>query len=153
MSEATVRQASDVDVAALVALRRRSREEDTGPIDDPDFESRWRRWYEQQRAHRVFFIAELDGEPIGTTNLLIYDRMPTPGQPAGQWGYLANMYVAAEHRDRGIGSQLMTALLDHARGLALDRVVLSPTQRSIPFYERGGFRPAHDLLVQWFDRD
>jgi GNAT superfamily N-acetyltransferase len=62
------------------------------------------------------------------------------------------MYVAAEHRDRGVGTLLMTALLEHARELGLDRVVLSPTTRSIPFYERGGFRPAHDLLVQWFDR-
>lgn len=146
-----VRIADGADRGALAALRRRSREEDGGPIDDDGFEERWLEWFDRERAQRVFFVAEVDGRPVGMTNLLVFERMPVPGRPAGQWGYLANMYVMAEHRDGGIGSALLDHLLDHARALGLVRVVLSPTVRSIPFYERAGFRPADELLVLHFE--
>jgi GNAT superfamily N-acetyltransferase len=62
-------------------------------------------------------------------------------------GYLANMFVVEEQRDRGVGTAMITALVEHARSRQLVRIVLSPTLRSIPFYERAGFGPASELLV------
>lgn len=144
-----MRQAGPNDLDALVALRRRSQEERDGPIDDRGFEARWHEWFEREKAQRIFWLADLDGVPIGTTNLLVYDRMPTPGRPSGQWGYLANMYVIREHRDRGVGAMLLMAVIEHAEHLELERIVLRPTEQSIPFYGRAGFRPADDLRVLW----
>lgn len=73
--------------------------------------------------------------------------MPAPGRPASTWGYLGNMFVRAEHRDRGIGAALVAAAVEHARRAGYARLVLSPSERSVPFYARAGFRPAVDLLL------
>jgi GNAT superfamily N-acetyltransferase len=55
--------------------------------------------------------------------------------------------VLAGYRDRGVGRLLLDALLDHARREGYARVVLSPSPRSVPFYERAGFGPADMLLA------
>ena len=78
--------------------------------------------------------------------------MPRPGVAGSRWGYLANAFVLAGYRDRGVGRLLVDALLDHARATGLVRVVLSPTERSVPFYERAGFGPADMLLAMEPDR-
>jgi GNAT superfamily N-acetyltransferase len=74
--------------------------------------------------------------------------MPQPGRDVGSWGYLANAFVLAAHRDGGIGTLLLRALLGYADEHGFVRVVLSPSPRSIPFYRRLGFTADHDLLVR-----
>jgi GNAT superfamily N-acetyltransferase len=81
-------------------------------------------------------------------NLAIFERMPRPGRAPGRWGYLGNAFVLAAYRDQGIGSQLLSAVLGYADENGLVRVVLSPTERSIPFYERAGFGPASALMLR-----
>jgi GNAT superfamily N-acetyltransferase len=137
-----IRQAGDEDIPALIALRQQW----TGD-QDPSLAARWEAWYRKERHQRVFWLAEIEKLPVGTTNLMVFSRMPRSGGSSGGWGYLANMFVTEEHRDHGVGSALLAALLDHARSLRLERIVLSPTTRSIPFYRRAGFAPAADLLL------
>jgi len=52
------------------------------------------------------------------------------------------------------GGQLIGAVLGYANENGFARVVLSPTERSIPFYQRAGFGAAHALIL-WkpADRD
>ena len=85
-------------------------------------------------------------------NLSVFERMPRPGRPPSRWGYLGNAFVLAAYRNQGIGSQLLGAVLGHAREHGFVRVVLSPSERSIPFYERAGFGPA-DVLMVWAPDD
>ena len=70
-----------------------------------------------------------------------------PGRARARWGYLGNAFVLAAYRNRGIGGQLLDAVLGHAREQGFARVVLSPTERAIPFYQRAGFAPADELMV------
>ena len=72
----------------------------------------------------------------------------SPSSPSGGWGYLGNMYVSRRCRNRGIGRLLAGALLAEADSLGLERVVLNPTVRAVPFYERSGFCGAHELLLR-----
>jgi GNAT superfamily N-acetyltransferase len=83
----------------------------------------------------------------GMMNLAVFERMPRPGRPDSCWGYLANAFVLAADRDQGIGRQLLDAVLSHARQHDFARVVLSPSQRPVPFYQRAGFGPAGALLL------
>jgi GNAT superfamily N-acetyltransferase len=138
VSSAVVRIATRADVPALAALRRASTEEDGGPRPDPEFEQRVAEWFESERA-RTTWLAEREGRPIGFVGLLEYRRMPKPGKPDGLWGYLGNMFVLAEHRDRGVGAELLRAVLAHADARGYVRVVLSPTARAVPCYARAGF--------------
>lgn len=148
MSAATVRTAGTTDVDALGALRRQWVEEQGATGPDPGFADRFDAWFKDEMRQRTFWIAEIAGAPVGMVNLLTFTRMPTPGRSAGAWGYLGNMYVTPERRNEGIGGLLLTALLAHADAAGLERVVLSPTERSVPFYRRAGFDAADQLLLR-----
>jgi len=56
-----------------------------------------------------------------------------------------------EHRDRGVGSALLKAVMNHARLCGAVRIVLSPSERSVPFYQRAGFGPATMLMAKNFE--
>jgi GNAT superfamily N-acetyltransferase len=77
--------------------------------------------------------------------------MPRPGRPDSRWGYLANAFVLAEHRNRGVGAALLTELVAGARDRGCARIVLAPSERSVPFYRAAGFGPASMLLAQTLD--
>jgi len=79
-------------------------------------------------------------------NFVLFERMPRPGPDPGRWGYLANAYVRPDYRNQGIGGRLLDAILAYADDRGFARVVLSPSQRSVPFYRRAGFGPADELL-------
>jgi GNAT superfamily N-acetyltransferase len=148
MSATVIRIAGIDDGPALAGLRRSWTVEQHGPVEDDGFEVRFLDWYEGEFDRRVSWLAEVDGAPVGMMNLAVCDRMPQPGRDAGTWGYLANAFVLAAYRGRGIGSLLLRALLAHADGEGYVRVVLRPSQRALPFYERLGFRPDEGLLVR-----
>lgn len=143
-----IRTADARDVATLASLRRRWIYEQDGQCEDPGFEERFAAWYATEAGRRITWLAELDGEPVGMVNLAIFERMPRPGRPASRWGYLGNAFVLAAHRNRGIGRHLLAAVLEYADRHRLVRVVLSPSDRSVPFYRRFGFGPADMLLAR-----
>ncbi|GAA2994860.1 GNAT family N-acetyltransferase [Actinokineospora diospyrosa] len=146
-----VRLATDADIASVAALRLRAAEEDAEdagePITDPGYTDRFTEWWHAEKSHRRFWIAET-GHPIGFCCLVLVTRMPKAGQPAGAWGYLSNFFVLPEHRDAGVGAALMSALLKYAEDLGCPRVVLTPSERAVPFYRRAGFSPAESLLLK-----
>ncbi len=148
MTAPVIRIAGAADVPALAALRRAWTAEQYGPVGDAGFEARFLDWYERESARRVCWLAEVSGEAVGMVNLAAFDRMPGPGWDAGARGYLSNAFVLAAYRDQGIGSLLLRALLVYADEHDYVRVVLHPSQRAIPFYERVGFRADDTLHVR-----
>ena len=148
MTEAVVRRAGHADLAALAWLRREWTREQDGDGGDPGFEERFAAWWAREASRRVSWLAEVDRCPAGMMNLAVFERMPRPGQAPSRWGYLGNAFVLAPYRDQGLGGQLLGAVLGYARENQFARVVLSPSERSIPFYERAGFGAA-DVLMLW----
>ncbi|OLR95348.1 GNAT family N-acetyltransferase [Actinokineospora bangkokensis] len=145
----TVRRATGADVPVLAALRRAWTEEDHGAAPaDPGFEDAFAEWFAAEEHQRAFWLA-FDGDTaVGSMNVLEFTRMPRPGQPPGRWGYIANVYIAPQHRNGGIGSRMLAAALAHADERGYVRVVLAPTERSVPFYARQGFGVADSLLLR-----
>jgi GNAT superfamily N-acetyltransferase len=148
MTTPFIRIAGAEDAPALAALRRAWTAEQHGPAGDPEFEARFLDWYERESGRRVSWLAQVRGEMVGMVNLAIFDRMPQPGREPGSWGYLANAFVLAAYRNQGIGSLMMRALLAYADGHGYLRVVLRPSQRSVPFYQRAGFAFDTGFLVR-----
>ena len=148
MTTPVIRTAGPPDAPAIAALRRAWTAEQHGPVDDPGFEVRFLDWYERESARRFSWLAEVGGHLVGMINLAVFDRMPQPGREPGSWGYLANSFVLAAYRNQGIGSLLLGALLAHADAHGYVRVVLSPSQRSVPFYQRAGFTQGTELMVR-----
>jgi GNAT superfamily N-acetyltransferase len=150
-----VRLASDHDREAIARLRRAWTEENAGePVADDTFEARFAAWFQRESKQRLTWLAFADGfdGPVGMLNMLVFERMPFPLSPATErptrWGYVANSFVLAEHRNAGLGRELMDACTSHADGQDFARIVLSPTERSVPFYARAGFEPATSLMVR-----
>jgi GNAT superfamily N-acetyltransferase len=144
-----IRLASYDDRGAIAGLRRAWTEENAGSaIEDDDFESRFDEWLEREQHQRLTWLGVVDGEPVGMLNLLVFTRMPRPGQAPSQWGYLANFFLLPAHRNAGLGSRMLGACTAYADDHGFARIVLSPSQRSVPFYARGGFQPATALMVR-----
>jgi len=138
-----------VAVSELALVRSRwAAEQGRKPSDNDPFDTEFAEWVQRESAGRRFWVARVDEEPVGMVNLLIFDRMPTVGKPSGGWGYLCNMYVDETHRNAGLGAELATAVLRYADDQGLERVVLSPSERSRPFYASLGFQAASQLLVR-----
>lgn len=149
VSSVIVRRCQPDDGALLAGLRRAWVEENAGAEKpDPGFDEAYEAWWQREYDLRVSWVAELDGHPIGMLNMCVFSRMPAPGRLHSQWGYLANLFVLAEHRNAGVGGDLLAACLAYAREQRFVRVVLSPSERSVPFYRRAGFAPAGgDLML------
>jgi GNAT superfamily N-acetyltransferase len=145
---AVIRRADHADLPAIARLRRELTVEQDGPRGDPEFEERFAAWWARESSRRIIWLAELDHRPVGAMNLSVFERMPRPGRAPSRWGYLGNAFVLAPYRNQGIGGQLLGAVLGFASENGFVRVVLSPTERSIPFYQRAGFGPA-DVLMVW----
>jgi GNAT superfamily N-acetyltransferase len=141
-----IRLASGADLPTLADLRRESTFELHTEREDDGFGERFAAWYEQETSRRLTWLAEDEGLAVGMMNLVLFERMPRPGPDPGRWGYLANAYVRPDYRDQGIGGRLLGAILAYADDRGFARVVLSPSQRSVPFYRRAGFGPADSLL-------
>lgn len=130
------------DCSDLIALRRLWH-----PGDDEAFEEDFRTWWERERRSRYALVAyAADGAPVGMANGQVFSRMPAPGYHKAQWMYGANVYVVDEHRRNGVARQLMLALIEFAEANAMVRLVLAPSEMSVPLYTSLGFRTAHDLM-------
>jgi ribosomal protein S18 acetylase RimI-like enzyme len=82
----------------------------------------------------VFFVARIDGEPVGCGGIQLYGR---------EYGELKRMYVRPPFRGRGLGRQMLERLAAHAaaHGVALLRLETGVHQtEAVRLYEGFGFR-------------
>ena len=96
-------------------------------------------WLAADGERRSTWLAELGDEAVGMASMLEYRRMPRADRPDSRWGYVSNMFVREDHRNRGIGSALLAAVVAAADERGYARLVLSPTAPAVPFYRRAGF--------------
>ena len=90
-------------------------------------------------ADGAIAMAELDGEVVGTCALI---KRPEPGI----WE-IAKMGVTTRHRGAGIGSALMTYLVDVAPSLGATQLYIETNSALAPairVYEKFGFRHLND---------
>lgn len=146
-----VRVAGASDVAVLARLRAGWSAAEGG---DPGFERRLAAWLASEGDRRTTWLATLHGAPAGMASLFEYRRMPRPGRPEARWGYVANMFVREDARNRGIGSALLDAVVAAGEERGYVRLVLSPSPRALSLYRRAGFvvpgdaAGEHRLLVR-----
>lgn len=136
MTEVEVRVAGEGDLATIAALRAQWT---PNAEPDPGFELHLADWLATEGDRRTVWLAYADGEPAGIASVFEYRRMPRPGRMRSSWGYVSNMFVREGARDRGVGAALLDAVIEAAQARGYARLVLSPTLRAVPFYERAGF--------------
>jgi GNAT superfamily N-acetyltransferase len=135
MAELRVRLTGPADIPTIAALRAQW----TGAVSDAAFEDHVSAWIAAEGDRRLIWLAWLGAEPAGLASLLEYHRMPRPDRLSSRWGYVGNMFVREDLRNRGIGSALLAAIIAESDERGYARLVLSPTERAVPFYRRAGF--------------
>ena len=141
-STPTIELASIGDVDALARLRWELYVEQEGELEpfegyrdrfvafarDALATDRWHAW-----------VARTPSGPVGAMWLHTIQRVPLPGKTPGPIGYLTNVYLVPEHRNRGLGSRMLERVLGWARAERYSCVITWPAPRSREFYRRGGF--------------
>jgi GNAT superfamily N-acetyltransferase len=150
-SDLRIREATPADVPALAELRYALRTESDSATEPPArFLVRCAAWMAARLAGdsswRCWLVAS-DGERIvGNLWLQLIEKMPNPVDEPELHAYVSNVYVLPEARGAGLGGGLLQAALACCRARGVDAVILWPTPRSRPLYERHGFAVPKDLF-------
>lgn len=129
-----VRVATIADVGTLARLRHQWRAGERGErgLDERSFQEAFAAWMEEHWATHIPFLAVREKNPIGMAWLAVVDRVPGPEHFTRRSAYVQSVYVVAAERGQGIGTMLLSLVLEHARGLGLDYVAVHPSERAFP---------------------
>ena len=90
-----------------------------------------------------------DGDRVvGAGGVSYYRVMPTYHNPTGRKAYIMNLYVAPDHRRRGIATALLDLLMADIRRRGVKSVSLEATAMGRPLYEKYGF-VAMEHEMEW----
>jgi len=92
------------------------------------------------------WLAVEQEQPVGLVLVHLVEKVPNPVVEPESLGYVSSLYVRPERRDRGVGDALLRAAVDFCRQHGVDTVVLWPSPRSVPLYERHGFQRSGHVM-------
>ena len=90
-----------------------------------------------ENENHIIHVAELDGEIVGSTTLLIEPKFIHQG---GFVGHIEDVAVKKEFEGQGIGMKLVLSLLDVAKERKCYKTILNCEDEILSFYEKIGFR-------------
>jgi Predicted acetyltransferase len=135
------RQASMADLDFLV----QSRLDFVGAeVTGPDYElilKSTRHYFETALRENQcdVILAEKNDAVIGTGVIFYYASVPSVYNPWGKNAYITSMFVAENHRRKGIATAILDKLVDIARQKGYYRIFLQASDMGKPLYENYGF--------------
>ena len=141
----TIRQAREEDVAAIVAILA---SDDIGGHGDTTDEAARADYLQafhtlQRTPHETLYVAERDGEIVGTFQTLLTTTLTGRGATSM---IVEAVQTRPDMRGRGIGAQMIGFCIEEARRLGLRQVQLTSNAARTDahrFYERLGFAKSH----------
>lgn len=94
----------------------------------------------------TYWVAEQDRQIVSHIYIQRVPKVPKPNKLDDALGYVTNVYTRPAYRGQGIGTQLMTHVLQWLREHNLESLIVWPSETSAGFYERAGFCRSPDLL-------
>ena len=95
-----------------------------------------------ERGSHKAWLAESDGAPVACVLLVWWVTPPTLLMPVRRRGFVSSVYTQPAYRRQGISRRLMEMLIDEARTLRIDRLILWASDMGRPLYESLGFEPS-----------
>jgi len=147
-----IRRAVADDALLLARMRFEFKREDTdgtpAPVAEAVFVDAAGPWLRERLENESWlaWVAEADGQVCGQVFLQVIEKVPDPYPGPTVLGYVTNFYVTPAHRGQGLGRLLLDALNTHTRAENFDTLVVWPSERSAPLYERTGFATPQELL-------
>jgi len=152
VAETIVRHAAQSDLDTLIALYESLAGEvrAAAPNDSASSMGLLEAVLTEPARHLV--IAELDGEPAGTADMVIIPNLTHHAMP---WAIVENVVVAHTYRRRGVGTQLMLHLMEVARAAGCCKLeLLSGKHRAAAhaLYRSVGMQAVSEGFKVYFDR-
>lgn len=128
-----LRKAAKKDSEMLLCWRNdsetRANSLNTNPVGQEEHDA----WLDKtlQNPDRLLFIAEEDGEPVGTMRA---DKLSEEN------GYELSWSVAPEFRGRGLGKKMLTQAVENFKGVNLKAIIKKENIASIKMAEAAGFK-------------
>jgi len=95
------------------------------------------------------FLAEDNGKCIGTGIVFYYNSVPSVLNVTGKNAYITSMYVNPEYRNKGIGTAILTKILEKAEDKGYKIIMLNASDMGRPMYEKMGFTDIQNgMLLQ-----
>ncbi|MFF5206001.1 GNAT family N-acetyltransferase [Streptosporangium sp. NPDC000396] len=148
MNDIAIRPVQPHELDAVAELRWRWVQEIHGtPMATlSEFVPRFVAWArENESSHRCMVVVR-DNVVIGMAWLAITQRVPHPQAFERASGDVQCVYVTPDERDRGLGGELIEAVLAWARNFELERVTVHSSDRGVSAYSRHGFAASPRLL-------
>ena len=153
----TVRGAELRDVDELVWMRADFTFEDFEPgqvSSRPGFEEDCRAFLGEaiESGRWQIWLAETEGRIVSHVFIALVDKVPRPIRENARIAYLTNVYTRPGYRGRGIGATLLRKAQEAAREADVELVIVWPSDESVEFYEREGFKRPDEPLI-WCSGD
>jgi GNAT superfamily N-acetyltransferase len=145
---ATIVRAAKSDLSSLIALRYEWRVDEEGEVgrSRESFENEFLAWYSEHRDTHLGYLSLVDGVAVGCAWLFVVDRVPGPGRFVRRSGMLQSVYVRPESRNAGIGARMVEFVIEEAKAMELDYLMVHPSTKSFDFYRRLGFSESGKVL-------
>jgi GNAT superfamily N-acetyltransferase len=87
----------------------------------------------------TYWVASQDNILVAHIFVHFFHPVPRPDRAVANYGYMTNVYTSPIYRNQGIGTALLLQVIEWARDRDVPFLMVSPSDRSIPFYRRAGF--------------
>ena len=142
--------ASRDEALIVAALALQMDLEDDAATPRPGFLTEYADAWLADSAHRPTWLAFApEGAAVGLVQTVLITKLPSLRRPVVSWLHVGQVFVVPAHRGQGLAGRMMSVLQDWARAHQVDRIQLNarPAARSV--YERAGFVPSSDRLMEW----
>ena len=104
-----------------------------------------------ERGDWIYWIAVHEGQIISHIFVHLFRPVPKPFQLVSRYGYMTNVYTKLPYRNQGIGSELMRHVKQWAQKENVPFIIVSPSETSVPFYQRAGFTFETEFMELYLD--
>lgn len=144
------KRASEEDSTPLAELRWDARAEggETPAVSREDFLSACVAFLRQGWANgsHTLFIAAQGRLIVALLSIHRVRLFPRPAKPDDYMGVITENYTRPDFRNRGIGRALLQDGIVWSRKNDFELLVVYPSERAIPFYQRAGFSQENDVM-------
>ncbi|MEE8132733.1 MAG: GNAT family N-acetyltransferase [Nitrososphaerales archaeon] len=95
--------------------------------------------------YKIFVAIKDNKEVIGSITILMEQKFIHNG---GRVGHIEDVVTRKGYESKGVGSALVRVALEYAQRMKCYKVILSCSEKNVPFYERIGFKK-HETSMRY----
>ena len=117
-------------------------------VDTSALEEANREYYQQslEDGSHIACFALQNNETVGCGGICLQREMPSPDNRNGLCGYLMNIYVRPDNRQKGIGKEIVKWLIHQARERHVTKIYLETSESGQSLYQELGFAKIENYL-------